>query len=242
MVNRLGSIAMTAMTAALALAARDATAKCAMTELQPSLVTDKAATVPSDGGVLVGFVAEVGQHRADGDPSVTDWKFSVAVDHTTLAPGLTVYRPKSGATIAISDAKGKAIAKYARDAKATTMMLPPPMPQKLTITASRSGRGTHRELTAALSSPPPDTAVAVILYSSTAGKALAYGRVHPGADAKAVVPWADPPRCSFSPSGTTMPTAGDKLVLAWVDQFGRIGKTSAPIGFTETKVVQDDGD
>ena len=242
MANRLRLLAMTGLMSMTALASRGADAKCAMTELIPSLITDKAATVPGDGGVLVGYTTEVGRDEAaPADPSLPGWKFSVEVDHATLAPGLTVYRPKSGAAVAISDAKGKAIARFKRAGAATTMVLPPPMPKTLVITASRSGRGMRRQLTATLSVPAPDTAVAVILYSTKDGKALSFGRittVHP----TAVVPWSDPSRCSFNPPGTAPPSTGDKLVLAYVDQYGRIGATSAALGFSEVKGGKGDDD
>ncbi|MCX5742774.1 MAG: hypothetical protein NT062_09785 [Proteobacteria bacterium] len=255
--TRLGKLVLSSsLVVAVALAPTPAAlAKCAMQELVAQLITPTTGKLPADGGILVGFA-----HATNGDDELTDplakptWKFTsggkpVDVTRVALAPGLTVYRPRPGSpitSIRVADKK-RVIRELARDATATAApSVVAPRVTKLEITTRSSGRGPARTATATVADPIPNDAVAVIVYAErgTAAKpapvAISFGTigVH-NPKARTVIPWADPSRCAFNPPGMEAPPTGAKVTLAWVDAYGRVSRSSAPIEVTELAAPRD---
>jgi hypothetical protein len=206
-----------------------ADAKCAMVELGPKVITATTAKIPTNGGVLVGWDNAHDNVRTEGDPSVQkSWKATaggkpVELAIETLAPGLSVYRPKSTAGFALSDGK-QALGTFTR-ATTAAADLPAPEITALTLDARRGRRGGSEFSVSATFAKVADAAVAVILYRGKT--ALSFGMVEH--DGNKIVVDDGPHHCSFPPPGTTLPANGDAVTLAWVDAFGHVGATSAAI-------------
>jgi hypothetical protein len=218
--------------AALWASAASSEAKCAMVELGPAMITPATAKVPADGGVLVGWTSSHDYGRTDGDPSVRKtWKATaggqpVELVIETLAPGLSVYRPKTKDAFVLGDGKQQ-LGSFARVA-AGKLDLPAPAPQALVLDARPGRYGSSEFSISATFASIPDAAVAVILYR--AGKprvALSFGSVDRGQ--KQVLVYDGPHHCSFPPPGTTQPAKDDRVVLAWVDAFGHVSDPSAAL-------------
>lgn len=240
-------------TAIAALAAHDATAKCAMQELVARLLTTPGATIPAGGGVLVGTAShspdDYGRASRDDDPALTvTWKFQadgkpVQVDKVPLAPGLVVYRPKATAsTLDVLDAKGGKLGAFKRDAAAPAVTsVVAPRVTKLETVTTNPGRGFRRTTTATVADPIPTDAFAVIVFTTDkTPKPISYGLVgRTDPKQRTVIAFADPGRCSFPPKGTMVPPTGTQVTLAWVDAYGRVSKQSAPIKVTEVPFKRD---
>lgn len=230
------------LVAASLLVAHDVTAKCAMTALAAAVLTPPNAKLPADGGVLVGFDHEVDRDyskpASHDDPSnQPTWKWSASVTRTSLAPGLSVYKPAAGTSITVKDAKGAALGTFARDTAKPVAAAGVPRVAKITITTVSSGRGLRQVATATSTDPIPNDAYAAIVYDD--GKPISFGIVpHGDPKNRAFVPWQDPSRCAFNPTEMRAPS-GTKITLAWVDQFGRVGKPSAPVKIEVVKSPKD---
>lgn len=218
--------------------ARESFAKCAMQELAPALVTPKNAAIPADGGVLVGFQYSRDDEvqPAKGDPSMTAaWTWSQTMTKENLAPGLTVYKPKSAAAITVKDGK-KLLGTFTRDPKAAAAGSAVPRIGKLEITTHPARRGRHREATVTSTDPIPNDAFGAIVYVERGGKSvpIAFGTIdHHDPKSRTFIAYADPSRCAFAPPGTEPPPVKGKVTIAWFDRFGRVSKQSAPVEVTE---------
>ena len=213
-----------------------ADARCAMTELAPAPITQNNDALPADGGILVGFTSIVQGPKLDGDPSrQPGWTFvagskpiDLAID--TLAPGLTLYRPKPGTSpIVVSNADGKQLLAVARDGAASPP-LKAPRPIRIATSFERGGRIARRQLVATLATPAPETAVAVILYAErdTTHVALSFNLLD-RVERSTVVPYTDPRKCAWNPPGMASAKPGDLVTLAWVDGAGHVSPPSPPI-------------
>ena len=167
---------------AAAITAHDALAKCAMQELAPILLTAPNATLPADGGILVGTDARVpDDHRGprNEDPALTNtWKLradgkALEVEKVALAPGLVMYRPKTGTAIEVVDAKGTKLGAFQHAAAtASTTSVVAPRATKLETTTAHSGRGFRSTTTATVADPIPTDAFAIIVYAE--GKPISH--------------------------------------------------------------------
>ncbi len=207
-----------------------------MTELAPAPITKDGEALPADGGVLVGFTSIVRGDKLDGDPSrQPGWKLAadgkpVAVTVDTLAPGLTVYRPKAGSSaLVVSDADGKRLLAVTRDGRPSPQ-LKAPRPIRITTAEVFAGRGMGRELHATLATPAPETAIAVIAYAVRKNQrvALSFGMLDRD-DRTTVVPYTDPPHCAWNPPGMEIAKPGEAVMLAWVDRAGHVSPVSTPV-------------
>lgn len=227
--------------------ASPASSKCARVLLAPQLITHAAETIPARGGVLVGFeetTDDAAEAYADHDPAMnTDWtlvvgKRKVRPRIEQLAPGLAVYRPgvlrsSRATTIVLRDGKGAKLGTFSATARPAPATLPAPVVTKLTSTsvAQNKGRWNGTVTTAtAVVDRIPDGAAALIVYRRTADAttALSWARVAVGS-APSIEVYASPGRCGSEPDGLTAPATGDSVVLAWVDQFGRLSPQSAVV-------------
>jgi hypothetical protein len=216
-------------------------AKCAIQELAPLVLTPNEAQLPMDGGVLVAWGYETRGEQRDGDTSrPKDWTFSVAATPVTIAPDVTVYRPtKPGGKLTITDGKHQQLASFAIASKAPPSKLVAPAPTAIRRQHHKSKRSAMTTVTAELADAPPADAFAVITYR---GKAAIDFFVIERDDKqpKSVDVHRDPGRCRFLPTGIQTPNAGEEVTLAWVDNVGRVGPQSKPIKVTAAPGTSDD--
>ena len=125
-----------------------AAADCAISELGPELLTRAGAKIPADGGILVGWSASTDRKTPEkGDPSQHAYKAvagskTVSLVMASLAPGLTVYRPKPSVVGALSVKNGKAALVDVTFDKAKGAALPAP---EVTALALTEGKARYNE-------------------------------------------------------------------------------------------------
>jgi hypothetical protein len=158
-------------------------ADCMRVELTPKILTTRDTHLPADGGVLVGYANTTGDPEPTGkDPSdATKWtastdKKTVALTHTLLAPGLSVYKPPADVgSFTIASSKGDKLGSFTHDTKSgASTAMPAPKPLTLTVTSTAGFRHiTSTSAVLLLDAAPPPEAVAVIVYRVVNGKAAA---------------------------------------------------------------------
>ena len=239
---KLGTMALLIAVAAMPHA--DVAAKCMRVEQAPEVWTKAEAKLAADGAVLVGW-----QNSTDaapppaGDPSSQPkWTAraggkAVALTLTTIAPGLTVYRPATPVTgkLALRDDQGKTLITVTLDTAKPDALAAP----KVTRVTSKTSAGFRREETAvdAAVAGVPDAAVALIVSSAGAGAhALSFGRVaHDKAGATTVSIYEDPGHCGSNPDGMIAPAVGSKVTFTWVDASGRLSAASPAVAVEAAK-------
>lgn len=206
-------------------------AGCAVPQRHPVVVND-GVRAPNDGGVVVATSnAYLPGSDDNGEAMQPTWVFThdgtkdkpVAV---ALAPGLVVYQLPPGVTDAdLSDGTAARAHIVAFDTAAKPLAAP--AVKTVSHKTWSSPRGSGGLTTVTLSDDLPASAVAMILRDARTKKAMTYGLVEP-ADARSVVVYTQG-RCAALPNGTVAPRAGQRVVVQWVDSFGRISGTSKPL-------------
>ncbi|MEZ4403952.1 MAG: hypothetical protein R3B06_28265 [Kofleriaceae bacterium] len=222
-----------------------ASAKCARVLLVPQVLTHPADAIPAGGGVLVGYSdsTDGGAERyADGDPAAhTDWSMVVGKRRIrprleVLAPGLAVYRPTATRTarpqpLRLREADGREVGAFTTTRATRAFAVEAPQLGSVTAVITPSGRrygGTTTTVTATVANVPAD-AVAIIAYRAGKGTPLPVSWSRVAAGATSVALYESPGRCASDPVGRVAPAAGDTIVVAWVDAFGRRSPMSQPI-------------
>lgn len=199
------------------------------------LITRDGATIPADGGVLVGWKPLVNGPKNDA-PARPAWTFNgaAATQMVELAPHLVVYSVKATGALAVADPAKAKVATFTRADKAPGRSLPAPNVTKLVLTKHQQRWTERREVTATLASPSPPEAVALVTYAMRDKKqvALSYERI-PKAGAKVLSAFADADSCGFLPKGIQPPKVGESVTFAYVDQFGRLGAQGAAVKMVE---------
>jgi hypothetical protein len=223
-----------AMGMAIAATARVAAADCALEELGPELITRAGAKIPADGGILVGWHASTSlKAAAKGDPSQHAYKATaggktVSLIEASLAPGLTVYRPKPAVVGALSV---KSLVDVTFE-KAKGAALPAPDVSAVVLAEGKARyNATYTSVTASVAAVP-DAAVALVLYAMADEEhvPLSFGTpAHDKRGATTVLVFEGAHNCEANPPAMRAPAAGDEVVLAWVDAFGRISPVSQPV-------------
>ena len=150
-----------------------------------------------------------------------------------LAPGLTLYRaPEGKGDLRLVDGRGQLVLDIHRAATAPKSAMPAPVVGQLEVVSNRSRRWSQSKATASLKAAPPADARAVIMYAVDHGKRtpIAFALLpdtHDKLDSIDV--FRDAGHCDSLPPGTRAPTKGEQIALAWVDAYGRLSPTSAPI-------------
>jgi len=216
-----------------------ADAKCARTELVPKLLTTRDRNLPADGGVLVGYENQVydqsGPHTT-GDPSEAAWvgksgKGKVALARTSLAPGLSVYKPAGSGAITIENGAGATVGTFTRDPKAAKNTMTAPVAIDVALSVDKNPRWSSRHVNVHLKAAPPAAAAAVIVYSGDT--AISFVTLPDTHDALTTFDaFVDGGHCGSVPDGGRPPTKGEKVTFAWVDAFGRLSPKSAPVAAT----------
>lgn len=240
-------IAAALATALISMAPRQARAgACNRIGLEAEVLTHPGDEVPAGAGVLIGWGPQSSYDEdADTvewgeDPSVRPkWRFQVGKRRSkptlvAIAPGLAVYRPgKLTGKIALVDRKGKKVVsvKVGKKKRAFTAAGPDVTAVELSqYTAPRSGTSTG--VIAELGATPPTGAVALVVYDSTSARPMTWAGVK-GQAVKQFNVYATPGRCGSLPPDTEAPFTGQKVKLAWVDQFGRVSAMSNEVTVTD---------
>jgi hypothetical protein len=191
--------------------------------------------------VLVGWASEVyddaHEHVDHRDPSdqpswVGDARGrKIALTRRPLAPGLSVYSFGTvKGPVTLKDDRGAAHGTFTASAAGKVAMAAPAV-RAVTLSSSKEFRGERRHAVAELGAAPPPEAVAVIVYHAGKGKELGAPMTFatlPDTHDKltSLEVFQDVTRCGGIPDGSTAPTAGATLQLAWVDAFGRLSPLS----------------
>jgi hypothetical protein len=209
---------------------------CAIAPLVPSVLAVNGTLVPPDGGVLVGLLDLNGWDQpSQPDLAKTKWRF---VDGTKevepvirmLAPGLAVYAHNTATKLI--DAKRTLVTVRRVDAKP---LLPAPSVKSIVYvrnTPPPSPRSFHStQVTASLTGPRPDGAVAMIVFTS--GKVptpmswvSAFSYEGPTGELEI---YRTPGRCHTQIPGFSETPPGSRVTLAWVDASGRVGLSSKEV-------------
>jgi hypothetical protein len=212
-------------------------ASCMRAVFIPELLTRRDTKLPADGGVLVGYGFSTKSEdfeQTGTDPSDVKWtatdakKTSVRLTRTALAPGLSVYRPATGAmAFTLANAKGKLLATFTHDDKAAPSALAAPKPRSIAMTGAKQFHSTLATATLELTTAPPPEAVAVIVYSDakTAVSFQSLADTHDKDTSLAV--FHSGGHCSVNVPGTGVLRKGSKVTFAYVDAFGRLSPQSA---------------
>lgn len=206
--------------------AAPAHAKCAYPTRSPELLTPAAAEVPAGTGVLVHtamFVAD----EDEGEAFQPTWVWKDAKGSTkpkviTLAPGLVVYAlPENVTSVALFDGtKARATVKVGA---ATKPMLAAPAIESIGHSVEKTNRGNSVSTTVMLTAPVPADVKAIIVFDAKTKQALSYGEAVPGETSAKVYARG---RCGVTPDGTVVPKVKQKVVVRFVDQFGRLSPAS----------------
>jgi len=224
--------------AGLAGTAGPVAADCAVQELGPDVLTRTGAKIPADGGILVGWTASTDQKTpAKGDPSQHAYKASagkqpVSLVMASLAPGLTVYRPKPAVVGALSVKSGKTSVLDVTFDKAKGAALPAPDVTALVLTSGVARYAEPYAIVTASVAAVPDAAVALVVYAMADEEhvPITFGRpAHDKPGATTVLVFTGAHNCGGVPPGMRGPSAGDEVTLAWVDAFGRLSPLSKPV-------------
>ncbi len=212
-------------------------ADCALVVLGPEPITRAGAKIPADGGVLVGTGVASERTPSKGDPSQVKYKATagsktVSLVTASLAPGLTVYRPKPAMTGALTLQAGKTKLAVTFD-KAKGAALHAPDATAVTVTSSPSLRGGASVSVSVAVASVPDAAAALVVYQIKDEEhvPISYGvPAHDKTGATTVIVYRSGGHCAVPDvPNQAAPVAGDDVVLAWADAYGRLSPVSAPV-------------
>ncbi|CAN5922555.1 hypothetical protein BH11MYX3_BH11MYX3_08680 [soil metagenome] len=202
----------------LAAAPAHAEMMCMSGPLSPQPIASARNQVAGSGGVIV---ASGGQ--------LPDWRFRalnriVRAHVVVIAPGLAIYHPPPlpGTDVTLEDQNHRAILRAER---ALTIEEPSAAPQIASI--KTAPEKVRRAVHAQLSEKPPAHAV-VVIVSRQRGEQLvpiAWAQI-PGNRPTVLDLWHTPGSCEEYVTTWVEPLAGDRVVLSWVDDAGRISEPS----------------
>jgi hypothetical protein len=217
-------------------------AKCARNVAVPVILTTRDTELPDDGGVLVGWDASMddatGEMSADPSDQPT-WtatesqpksQTKLALTRVALAPGLSVYKVTGTGDVTL--AGKKPLGTFHHDPKAAANTMAAPALTSMVFVKQKVVRWAERTATAHFKSAPPAAAAAVIVYSVTAkgNTPIGFATLPDTHDTLTEVDtFHDRGHCDVILDAARPPTPGEKIVVAWVDSFGRLSPTSKPV-------------
>ena len=191
---------------------------CFSGPMEPTLIASAHRRIAGTGGMIVGSRTKL-----------PDWRFrdmnrTVRPRVVQLAPGLAIYHPPPlpGTDVVLEDLDHGVIARAER---ALTIGDPPPPPKVESITVTTTG-GDRRTVLAALASEPPSEAVVAITSRVEGGKLVPMAWTRLNGQPRAVVLWHTPFGCDETIPTAIEPKPGDKVVITWVDETGRLSEAS----------------
>ena len=184
------------------------------TSIGPRVMTARDATLPRDGGVLVGCCELTSKDDHDRDPTIQRaWRFRSGgrpqrPSIETLPPGLSVYWPARRSDLVLVDEEGTELGAFHDGADASRFAADVPSITGVFVVTSPS---EPDDWSVDAAKGPPAAAVAVIVYAVERGRrtAINWYRLEGG----------DEPR--RRPPGARLPRVGERVEIRWVDAFGR---------------------
>ncbi|MBL9017853.1 MAG: hypothetical protein JNL83_26945 [Myxococcales bacterium] len=182
-----------------------------------------------------GRVSGAGGIIVIGD-SMPGWRFraineSVRPDVEVLAPGLAIFHPPPlpGDDIVLEDTDHRVIARATR----VFTIEPPLAAPTVTKVVSQTAYGTYTFVTATLTGAAPKTARALIVSRVERDRVvpLSWGTVL--GEPTDIQVWHSPRGCDETITGWLQPRRGDRVVLRWVDDAGRVSEPSKPLVISE---------
>jgi len=231
-VNRLLAI----LAVATVIATTPAHALCMMVQMGPRPM-QASWTIAPGGGVVVALDNVSNENKVGDDLKLEQprWRFrDVNVEIapaaiTTIAPGLVVYHVPvtAGPSLDMLDHHKQRIATITRGA---LKALVAPAPSSLVLATTPYRRGSYTAVTASFTADPPADALALVMFrDDKAHTPMSWIRVQPTAKALDVFHTAR--RCEQVPAFIA-PTAGERVVVAWLDTSGRLSPYSKSIAIT----------
>jgi hypothetical protein len=215
---------------ALLLAPSHARAECKSTGLVPKAISPDNAVVPSDGGIVVAATPDPAGRIDPGDVAVqAGWRLRIGSDLVKppvelLAPGLAIYR------VAVANAfkvelvtSAGTIAATVKPSRSGGAALPAPAIKRAWLEHTASKRATTR-VGVELAGPAPTGALALVI-ADAAGTPRSWTLA---TGATTLYPYLAE-ACRALPNGTLATSAGDSIVLFWVDAGGRVSPPSKPV-------------
>ncbi len=220
---------------ALVISSSPAAAKCARSGLRPVVLTPKVEVPADGGGIVVGTEAVSWDQIDEGEAPASRWGFLTksALGEptiTTLAPGLVVYSVPASLVTTGELTNGKRTVAKLTLTRTKVPLLAAPKVKAATHATSQSFRARTATTTVQLDGDAPATAVALVIADAKTQTPRSWGTVTAGATEVVVY---QSRRCSTLPNGTLESAVGDKVVLRWVDNRGRLSAASAPIAIAK---------
>ena len=217
-----------ALLAVLALTAQ-AHADCAVTGLEPHVLTPPNTVVPGDGGIVVGAMTAARGKLDPGDAAMQPgWRLRVGSDMikppiASIAPGLAVYRVAvANAYDAKLEDDQRAVIATVKPARRGGDALAVPRIKRIWYVEQHSRRGGSA-VTLELDGDSPAGAVALVLAD-----ARGTARSWTVAGGTTLSPFSSPD-CAALPNGTIPSKAGDKVTLFWLGADGRVSPATKPL-------------
>jgi len=216
-------------------------AKCSRQDImQPNLLTRRDTRVPADGGIVVGYAYNRGDNEVEktrtDDPSDVLWtardvkRKPVALARTSLAPGLSVFRPAATTDFVVVDAAGTQVGSFTRGGKPIVIDAPLLKTVRYKTEGATEMRWSPSTRTILeLAKAPPAEAIAVIVYIGD--KPVTFTTLADTHDKQLSLDIYDAGgHCpSAKPTGTGAVGANSTVTFAYVDTFGRLSPQSKPV-------------
>lgn len=202
--------------------AAEAKRVCFSGPIRQHVIVGASSRIAGSGGAIV----------ASGIEPLPDWRFRdlnriVRAHVVRIAPGLAIYHPPplAGIDVVLEDREHQA---QLRTERALTVEEPPAPPLVRSIEATDvSGR---RTVAAELGQQVPEHALIVIISRVERDRLvpLSWALVS-GGSLDPMVLWHTPYGCDATVETWVEPKAGERVVLSWVDDAGRVSEPSKPI-------------
>ncbi len=204
----------------LASASAHAERVCERGPLRPQVIGGAKRVIAGSGGVIV----------ASGD-KLPDWRFRVVNKVARprvvlLAPGLAIYHPPPLAgTDAVLEDLEHSVINSAQRALTIAPSLEPPKVDVITSTDLEGRTTVIAEL-----DPVPREAILVIVSVVERGRTvpIAWARTG-GASGRKLLLWHTPYGCEQTVDALRPPRVGERVVLSFVDEAGRVSEPSEPV-------------
>ena len=164
-----------------------------------------------------------------------DWRFRVLnkierARVVTLAPGLAIYHPPPlpGDEVLLEDTDHQLIARVQRVFAIEPPLDPPDVTKIVTSTT-----GTYTRVTAVLGTKAPSAALVLIVSRVEGARTVPLAWAFTFEGLAEVVLWRTPYGCYDTVSTWVQPKAGERVVLTWVDDAGRLSEPSKPLTISE---------
>ena len=165
-----------------------------------------------------------------------DWRFRVLnrivrPDVVVLAPGLAIYHPPPlpGDEVVLEDTEHQLIARASRVFSIEPVLDPP----AATGVASTTSGGRWVQVTATFPGKVPPTARVLIASRVDGARTVPIAWAFAGPGSTQVTVWHSPYGCDENITAWVQPKVGERVVLAWVDDAGRVSEPSRPIVISE---------